>query len=204
MGYDIELINKNNEVVKTEYFSYNWNMYKHCAAYFNAKRLYGHSGEKGVIDHLESVLNDLDQKSEATKVDGWGDPLKDIILSEEELKSEQLSMFATHIQRFLETAKKFPDARWYIDDYEISEKLNGHCGVERKDLPGYCSDDSDDDSNDDDQPIAYYQHPIKGTIRVDSYEKAMEIHLLQLKEKDVRASGWYNLALQMPDCPEYI
>ena len=102
-----------------------------------------------------------------------------------------------------ETAKKIPDAYWYLD-YDCNlEKLYEHCGVERKDLPGYCSDDSDDDSNDD-QPIAYYRHPIKGTIRVDSYEKAMEIHLLQLKEKDVRASGWYNLALQMPDCPEYI
>ena len=204
MGYGVELIGDNNEVVATEYFSYNWNMYKDCAKYFNVKQLCGHSGEKGVIEHLESVLNELDQKSEAIKVNGWGNPLKGTILSEEELESEQLRMFATHIQRFLETAKKFPDAHWYIDDYEISEKLNGHCGVERKDLPGYCSDDSNDDSNDDDQPIAYYRHPIKGNICVDSFEKAMEIYILQLKEKDKRAPGWYKLALQMLDCPEYI
>ena len=50
-------------------------------------------------------------------------------------------------------------------------------------------------------PVTYYRHPIKGNMRIDNYASAMEIHLLSLNKKDPRAMMWFNLALQMPDCP---
>ena len=50
-------------------------------------------------------------------------------------------------------------------------------------------------------PVTYYRHPMKGNMRIDNYDSAMNIHLLLLRKKDPRAMMWYDLALQMPDCP---
>ena len=114
-------------------------------------------------------------------------------ISKEDLQIERMHMLATHVQRLLKTARRYPNARWYSDSCEIAVRLGEYSGVERKN-----TDDSNDDSNDvpyvNSASQTYSIHPIKGLMCIDSYEKAMEIYNLQLKEGDPRANGWYNLA----------
>ncbi len=128
-------------------------------------------------------------------------------VSKEDLQIERRHMFATHMQRLLKTARRYPNARWYSDSCEIAARLGEYSGVERKntlddDSNDDSNDDSDEDSNDDSNDVpcvnsafqAYYIHPIKGIMCIDSYEKAMEIYHLKLKGGDSRANGWSVLA----------
>jgi hypothetical protein len=49
--------------------------------------------------------------------------------------------------------------------------------------------------------VSFFRHPIKGTIRVDSYSKAMEI-ASELEAKNYPlAKFWREIALQMEDAP---
>jgi len=52
--------------------------------------------------------------------------------------------------------------------------------------------------------VISYAHPQKGQIVVDTYQKAMTIHMEMQKNEDQRAGLWYSLASNMKDKPDYI
>ncbi len=265
MSHGLELVDDDDEIVAEEYLSYNWSDMKNekRAGYFHINKVCGHTGDKGVIDQFEFVLNELEQHgatpNTSTKVDGWGnllpgyrlrrakseieekseseqpiiphtvwykflkmscifgptiDDKQDVdvlkeeeeeginFISKEEFQSEKLHMFATHIQRFLKTARQYPEGRWYSDSCEINEKLGEYSGVPRK----VHNDDSSDDSDADSLWLtkAYYRHPIKGHMCIDSATKAIEVYRLTLEKGDPRADGWYEFAKRLALREAYI
>ncbi len=269
MGHGLELVDDDDEIVAEEYLSYNWSDMKNekRAGYFHINKVCGHTGDKGVIDQFEFVLNELEQHgatpNTSTKVDGWGnllpgyrlrrakseieekseseqpiiphtlwykflkmscifgptiDDKQDVdvlkeeeeeginFISKEEFQSEKLHMFATHIQRFLKTARQYPEGRWYSDSCEINEKLGEYSGVPRKVHNDDSSDDSSDDSDADSLWLtkAYYRHPIKGHMCIDSATKAIEVYRLTLEKGDPRADGWYEFAKRLALREAYI
>ena len=81
MGHGLEIVDVDDEIVAEEYLSYNWSDMRNekRAGYFHAGNVCGHTGDKGVIDQFEFVLNKLEQHgaipNTSTKVDGWGNLL---------------------------------------------------------------------------------------------------------------------------------
>ena len=203
MGHDIDL-KINNVTVASTYISFNWTSWQ---KYFHISDIHGHSGENGVIRKLTEALEELKKDKYVPDpdfeiiLDGWGNAISGHNLTEDELTIQKGCVFASHIARFLQLAKKYPKAYWYSDQcYESEKKLYQFDPQSR----ASSDDESDDDTlteNVESHPVTYYRHPIKGNMRIDNYASAMEIHLLSLNKKDTRAMMWFNLALQMPDCP---
>lgn len=49
--------------------------------------------------------------------------------------------------------------------------------------------------------ITYYRHPLKGTMKVDTFEKACELAMIAKKKNDQRWEMWENLAWELPGAP---
>ena len=133
MGHDIDLMISGNTVNST-YISFNWSEFSNI---FHISNIHGHSGKKGVIRKLKEAISQLKQEGydehKEIRIDGWGNPHKNIKLSKEDHQIEKVCMFASHLSRFLKLAEKYPSARWYSDQVTSIQSLYEFSGEEESD-----------------------------------------------------------------------
>ena len=139
MGYDIELVknykHRGEITVHSDYLSWNWNdkVFKH----FKIHDIVGHCGRKGVIRYLELSLQKMADDGYSTdieiEVDGWGTPNVD--MSNVRIAFHRQCRLMAHVERFLERARTYPDAYWFIDNGYWGTKLYEYEPCSQYNLP---------------------------------------------------------------------
>lgn len=62
-------------------------------------------------------------------------------------------------------------------------------------------DKGNDNENETPTFITYYRHPLKGNMKVDTFEKASEIAIISKRNNDPRWKAWEELAWKLPGAP---
>lgn len=105
--------------------------------------------------------------------------------------TEQLSIFAYHINRFKELGEKYPNYFFFGDMMSDMSPIipKGFAFIE------------------DHQPVlpvvTYFKHPFKGDMAIRTFKDAMEVYGLVKAQNGRFADGWYDLAFTMPDAPKF-
>jgi hypothetical protein len=188
MGYGIELKSCSRTcssecacyIVDESYLPYNFAKFKH---YWYIGDSYGHTCYV-VAKQLKRTIATLEEENVSDQIpdgcDGW---------------SSEIEVFHYHLKRllkFVEPHKKlrfFTDSKFYYED--IGES-GDETGSESDDETG---DESKDDTNDHNSiPEIYFRHPIKGHMKVDTFEKASEIYTIMSIADDPLANSWLRIA----------
>jgi hypothetical protein len=119
---------------------------------------------------------EFDGKIVREKMNGW---------------TPDLRVFAYHLKRLKQICEDNPQCL-------VTADIDWDWQIELEDLP--------DPAKESDKPgpqfVAYYRHPIKGQMKIDTFAKASEIYTLAVLNKDPRAPQWLELAQSMPDAPK--
>ncbi len=144
------------------------------------------------------------------RVDGWGNAkdenvyawawqhdklpeyAKDKTPGDETYRTDQLCMLAFHLQRFLDTANKYPDCYWFSDEYgeDEIEKFFQDLAKEKR--------ESESESENGAEFRILYRHPTRGLVIINSYEGCMEAYQIEYKKHGEMANIWQQLALEFP------
>ena len=127
---------------------------------------------------------------------------------------ERFRIFLYHLRRLLKVAQSNPDA-FFLDenfifnttkishqgeDYTLDFKSDKEISKDKCDN-GDIKDNGDEENESDSGTVVYYRHPFNGTMRVDTFVKAMEIYGFAKASNDPRMESWWNLALTLPGAP---
>lgn len=214
MSHYIDLVD-DGEVVDSTYITGNFSN-------FNPRihQLHGHPG-KVIAPFLERRLARLRKKGIVPNnnlgVDGWGgytnnspllqfakqriswhdyeDGVKEVVYAIQ-------CMHAYHMERFLQLARKYPEAYWYSDQVVIIQILDGDEGKPRDEELGYVIPIDKAQllqglygMKKGDGVVYCYRHPIMGIKTIQTSEDAMEAARIAVENNDERAVSWTMLAL---------
>ena len=105
--------------------------------------------------------------------------------------STDIRVFHWHIKRLLKICEDNPKCLVLAD---ISHSIH----ITEEDL---YEDEEDDGENETPTFITYYRHPVKGNMKVDTFEKASEIAIISKRNNDPRWKAWEELAWKLPGAP---
>ena len=218
MGYDIKLVNltiNGNTVtdyttVAETYISYNWSIWFKNIWYI---RDHDGSSSNAIYTSLNSAISVLENEEIKTGVpdpmnSGWGFGIANInnnmsenrespLMSEPERKS----IFLYHLKNLLALAIRYPNAYW-ITDSNYAKSIN-HVRIGTvllSELDDDYTDDADVDTNET-YPFTYFRHPVKGNIKVSTFDDCMEIFGILRMQGNQNANSWKSLAFKMRDAP---
>jgi hypothetical protein len=170
--------------------SFNFTEY---ADYWSVAQAHGHKGDVIVIQ-LKNAIDRLLKEGIGRTIlggqDGW---------------TSEINVFHFHLHRLLAIIQDNQDCTMTSDQVWsfVSDPNDAQDAYESE-----SDTDSEDDNarGDADQqaplgPITYYQHPIKGNMKIDNFAKACEIFTMMTISGDARASQLLDLAKMMPDAP---
>ena len=139
---------------------------------------------------------------------------------------ERKSIFLYHLKDYLALTIQFPDAYWVTNcnhdllikhvtlgskmlrvtnsDYDITDEEESESDDDDDDEEE--SDDEDEESeHDEDDTGTYFNHPIKGRMKVTTFDDCMEIFgIVRMNGDYVHAKYWKTLAFQMDDAPVWL
>jgi hypothetical protein len=196
MGYGIEIImmilvdgKYMQEVVGEEYLSYNWTRDRFFQFWDILKDLNGKSS-KNVQKNIDMALKAMSYLGHKIGVPdisnpNWG-------YGNDMTYKNKASVFMHHLNRFRILTEKFPDAYW-VTDYYYPKQIN----YEGKLLSLKTVPHAEKSGN----LVTYFRHPIKGQMKVSTFDDAMEIFGLMRAKGDSRAILWKDLAFKMHDSP---
>ena len=215
MGYDIKLVNltiNSNTVtdyttVAETYMSYNWSIWFKNIWYI---RDYDGYSSNVIYTSLNSAISVLENEEIKTGVpdpmnSGWGFGIANINKNMSENRDsplmsepERKSIFLYHLKNLLALAIRYPNAYW-ITDSNYAKSIN-HVRLGTVLLFELDDDYTDVDANET-YPFAYFRHPVKGNIKVSTFDDCMEIFGILRMQGDHNANSWKTLAFQMHDAP---
>lgn len=117
---------------------------------------------------------------------------------------ERKRIFLYHLHYFLQVAKSYPHT-FFVDESFLffSTKIYRQESRQNK-AEVYTLNQAytlNDVENKESEAVVYYRHPGHGTIRVDTFAKAMEIYGFAKASQDPRTESWWRLSLTLPGAP---
>lgn len=107
--------------------------------------------------------------------------------------SSDIRVFHYHIKRLIKVCEDNPKCVVFAD---IVHDVH----ITKEDLD---YDEEDDDGTDEEKESfhTYFRHPLKGNMRVDTFEKACEVSVILKKSGDIRWEFWEDFAWKLPGAP---
>lgn len=124
---------------------------------------------------------------------GWGNNMSQL---------KRLEVFAFHLNEFRKLGEQYPEAAFIADadngdeDYlyiNNEETIKINVGLE--------SDSASETETDFNSIVTYFRHPIKGNMRIDNFDTAIEVFGYLSAISSPMAYLWKDLAFQMHDAP---
>lgn len=174
----------NHKIVDSAYISFNFSHFGEY--YWSIHKLHGHTGRHGLkrLRAADKKLGDEKVKAEFKKDEnGW---------------TNTKNVFRVHVQRFIELCERHPKCRFYSDQVYDGPETD-ESDVEDSSEDGSDNGDEDSGEESDDGWYVSYRHPLKGNMRVDTFEKASEIYTRETLDgvSVERAQAWLDLAKKL-------
>lgn len=175
---------------ESTYLSYNFSKFSEI---WYARNSFGKTSEEFANDLREASKKLTEQKVVAEIPSGF----RETITQSGEKKqvpydgwTPDSRVFHWHIKRLLKICEDNPGCVVLADiDHGIhitEEELKNCDKIKVKEQPHF---------------VTYYRHPLKGNVKVDTFEKACEIAMIAKKNQDERWIMWEELAWCLPGAP---
>ena len=166
----------NHQTYDLSHMSTNFTVYD---GYWHVRNAHGHSGHVVALQ-LQNAIHRM-------KDNGYNGVIT--IGSNEWTQSPDV--FIYHLKKLLLFVERYPNATFISDQVWVLEPDDNDTD--------YDTDDEHKDAIKPTYSAAYFQHPIKGQIKVDTFAKASEVFTYMSIIDDPQAQTWLNLAKLMPD-----
>ena len=221
MGFGIDIIveRKNGYVsIKETYLSYNWSGKQYNKYWYIRDDMDGkHSSV--VISTIEKAINEMKKDGHTIEEP---DPLNSSWSygyngdSKEKKKKlvNTIGIFMYHLTCFLDIAKKYPNGYWVTDsNYPccINHLEYGYTTITYNNIYDTYDDTDDDTENNESTSsnkevktpyiFTYWHHPIKGIVKIDTFDDAMEVFGILRAKNDIRSKYWKDMAFKMKGSP---
>ena len=180
----------NHQTYDIDHISTNFTVYD---VYWHVRNAHGHSGHVVALQ-LQNAIHRM-------KVNGY----KGVITIGSDEWTQSPEVFMYHLERLLSFVERYPNATFLSDQLWILEPDDNDTDNDTdEDNKNHGENSSDNEHEDAIKPTysaAYFQHPIKGQIKVDTFAKASEVFTYMSIINDPQAQTWLNWAKLMPDAP---